>query len=140
MTYKILLMLHFIFIGLGLGLSASNFVNTRLSLGKSGDMAKGLGLQRKTIAMIGDGVITGIWLSGIALVMYRDGQGLSGWFHAKMAFAILLTIAHVMARRAGGEMLRTSNPALLPRVSLFIAATWLSALAAVILAVMAFEG
>ena len=102
-----MLIMHLAFMGLGIGMSCSNFVNTRLAAGKTGDIAIGLGLQRRTIASIGDSVITVIWLSGFLLLQMRDWEGLNGWFYAKMAFVVALTLSHIMARRTGAEMMRS---------------------------------
>jgi uncharacterized membrane protein len=134
-----MLIMHLAFMGLGIGLSFSNFVNTRLAAGKTGDIAIGLGLQRRIIASIGDTVITLIWLSGFLLLQMRAGEGLNGWFYAKIAFVVLLTLSHIMARRTGAEMMRSGNGALLSRVSLYIAGVWVSALIALALAVLAFN-
>ena len=134
-----MLIMHLAFMGLGIGMSCSNFVNTRLAAGKTGDIAKGLGLQRRTIANIGDSVIAAIWLSGFLLLQMRGWEGLNGWFYAKIAFVVALTLSHIMARRTGAEMMRTGNGALLSRVSMYIAGVWVSALIALALAVIAFE-
>jgi uncharacterized membrane protein len=134
-----MLIMHLAFMGLGIGMSCSNFVNTRLAAGKTGDIAIGLGLQRRTIASIGDSVITVIWLSGFLLLQMRDWEGLNGWFYAKMVFVVALTLSHIMARRAGAEMMRTGNGALLSQVSIYIAGVWVSALMALALAVLAFS-
>ena len=101
-------------------------------------MAIGLGLQRRTIASIGDTVITLIWLSGFLLLQLRGWEGLNGWFYAKIAFVVLLTISHIMARSTGAEMMRSGNGALLSRVSRYIAGVWVFALVALALAVIAF--
>ncbi len=135
---QLFLTLHLFFIAMGVGMSCSNFINTRLSLGKTGDMAKGLGLQRRTVAQIGDGIIAGIWVSGVLLLWASGGEGLNGWFHAKMAVVVLLTLSHIMARRTGGQMMRSGNAALLPRVSFFIGGVWILAITALALAVLAF--
>ena len=134
-----MLIMHLAFMGLGIGMSCSNFVNTRLAAGKTGDIAKGLGLQRRTIALIGDSIIAAIWLSGIILLQLRGTDGMNNWFYAKIAFVVLLTVSHIMARRTGAAMMRTGNGALLSRVSLYIAGVWVSALAALALAVLAFN-
>ena len=134
-----MLIMHLAFMGLGIGLSCSNFVNTRLATGKTGDIAKGLGLQRRTIASIGDTVITLIWLSGFLLLQLRGWEGLNAWFHAKIVFVVLLPLSHIMARRTGAEMMRSGNGALLPRLSLYIAGVWISALTALALAVLPFN-
>jgi uncharacterized membrane protein len=133
-----MLIMHLAFMGLGIGMSCSNFVNTRLAAGKTGDIAIGLGLQRRTIASIGDSVITVIWLSGFLLLQMRDWEGLNGWFYAKMVFVVALTLSHIMARRTGAEMMRTGNGTLLSQVSMYIAGVWISALIALALAVIAF--
>ncbi len=137
--HQLLLSLHLIFIASGVGLSFSNFINARLSLGTSGDVAKGLALQRRWVSRIGDGVIAGIWITGAALLSARGMEGLNSWFHAKLAFVVLLTLSHIMARRTGGKMMRSGNAVLLPRLSLYILGVWISAMMAVVLAVLAFE-
>jgi uncharacterized membrane protein len=139
---NLLLMAHLILIAMGTGMSFSNFVNIRLSQGQSGDIAKGLSLQRRTIAQIGDVVIALIWVTGLSLLWTRNatlGPEQSGWFYAKIGFVILLTACHFMARRTAGTMVRTGNMSLLSRLELFAAGVWLSALASIILAVIAFE-
>jgi uncharacterized membrane protein len=135
---KLLLIAHLIFIAMGTGMSFSNFVNVRLAEGQTGDIAKGLALQRRTIAKIGDAVIALIWVSGLAL-LWTVAPETSSWFHAKIAFVLLLTVSHVMARRTGIELARGGNTALLARLELYAAGVWLSALAAILLAVVAFE-
>lgn len=133
-----MLIMHSGFMALGIGMSCSNFVNTRLAAGQTGDIAKGLGLQRRTIASIGDSIIAGIWLSGIILLQMRGTDGLDTLFYAKMGFVLLLTLSHIGARSTGVEMMRSGNGALLSRVSLYIGGVCIAALAALALAVLAF--
>ena len=135
---KLLLIAHLILIAMGTGMSFSNFVNIRLAQGQSGDIAKGLALQRRVIGRIGDAVIALIWVSGLAL-FWTAAPETSGWFHAKLGFVVLLTASHIMARRTGIAFARSGNAALLARLELFAAGVWLSALAAILLAVIAFE-
>lgn len=139
---QVLLMLHLVLIAMGTGMSFSNLVNVRLSRKEQGDRFKALGLQRLTIARIGDGVIALIWLTGIALFLATDTRSLiaNGWFQAKLAFVILLTLNHFMARRTAGALAATGNMALLARLHMFIGGVWLSAIIAICLAVMAFPG
>jgi uncharacterized membrane protein len=134
-----LLILHIMVIALGTGMSFSNLVNTHLAQGKTGEMAKGLGMQRMTISRIGDAVIALIWLTGLLLLWLRGGVA-DPYFHAKLAFVVLLTISHGMARRTGGQMARAGNLALLPRLQLFIAGVFVSALASILFAMLAFHG
>ena len=135
---KLLLIAHFILIALGTGMSFTNFVNVRLAQAQSGDIAKGLALQRRTMAKIADAVIALIWVSGLAL-MWTAAPETSGWFHAKVGFVVLLTVSHIMARRTGVAFTRSGNAALLSRLELYAAGVWLSALAAILFAVIAFE-
>jgi hypothetical protein len=139
-AHKLLLILHLLVIALGLGFSASNFINTRLSLGQGGELAKGLGLHRRTIARFGDGVIALIWISGLALLWQRGTDGLLPAFHVKMLFVVLLTLFHGLGRATGEKMRRDGNMALLPRLSLFIGGGALSAMLALGTAVLAFDG
>src|SRR5687768_4911644 len=71
---QILLMAHLILIAMGTGMSFSNLVNAQLSQSEQGDRFKALGSQRRVIAQIGDGVITLIWLTGIALIWLSNGR------------------------------------------------------------------
>jgi uncharacterized membrane protein len=134
---KLLLIAHLMFIAMGTGMSFSNFVNVRLAKGQTGDIAKGLALQRRTMARIGDAVIALIWVSGLALLWVAAPE-ISGWFHAKLGFVVLLTLSHAMARRTGIEIARSGNTGLLSRLELYSAGVWISALAAILLAVVAF--
>ena len=133
-----LLILHLMAIALGTGMSFSNFINAGLSAREEGERFKALGLQRKTIAQLGDGVITIIWITGVGL-WWLHGPVSSGWFHAKLVMVVALTASHFLARHSGGELARTGNRAALGRVRLFAAGVWLSALLAITFAVMAFE-
>jgi uncharacterized membrane protein len=138
-THQLLLTLHLIIIALGIGFTASNFINARLALGQSGDMAKGLGLHRRTIAQYGDWVIMLIWISGALLLWQRGGMaGLPAAFHVKLLFVILLTVFHGLGRATGGKMQREGNMAALPKLGMFILGGWLSAVAALVCAVLAF--
>jgi uncharacterized membrane protein len=132
-----LLAAHLILIALGTGMGFSQLVNIALAKSQSGDMARGLGLQRRAITKIADSVIALIWVSGLALYVNLGGVE-SGWFHAKLAFVVILTASHFMARRTGGEMMRTGNAALLGKLNLFVAGVFGSAVIAIILAVLAF--
>jgi uncharacterized membrane protein len=139
---RFLIMAHLILIAMGTGMSFSNLVNVRLAMSTQGEGFKALALQRRVIARIGDGIIALIWLSGIALLLMRppSSLGSNGWFQAKLAFVVLLTINHFLARRTAGEMARSGNATLLPRLQIFIGGVWLSAVVAICLAELAFRG
>ena len=139
---QFLLMIHLMLIAMGTGMSFSNIVNLRLSLKEQGERFKALGLQRRTIAQIGDGVIALIWLTGIALFVINDPAALiaNGWFQAKLAFVVLLTVNHFLARRTAGAMAASGDRSLLSRLQIYVGGVWLSALIAIALAVLAFPG
>ena len=134
-----LLTLHLIVIAMGIGLSLSNFINTKLALGNGIEYAKGLGLQRKTIARMADGVIALIWVTGIVLLLMRGMAGLGGAFHLKLAFVVALTVSHALARRYGARMQKATSLNLLPRQSNMILGVFVSAIAALICAEIAFR-
>jgi uncharacterized membrane protein len=141
--HNLLLMAHLIVIAIGTGMSFANYINIRVAEGEQGDRFAALSYLRRTIGQIGDVIIALIWVTGVVLVWNRIALGLyepSGWFYAKVSFVVLLTLCHLMARRTGSELARTGDRArLYPRIELFASGVWLSALAAIMLAVMAFE-
>jgi uncharacterized membrane protein len=130
--------LHLLVIALGIGFSTSNFINTRLALGQGAEFAKGLALQRRTIARIGDAVIALIWVTGLLLLWLRDWQVGSSAFHIKMLFVVLLTLAHGYGRSLGERMRREGNMQKLPQLSLTIGTVSASAIIALLCAVLAF--
>lgn len=139
--HTVLLIAHLMAIAVGTGMSFGNYVNLRRAAAESGEAAAALGRLRRVVGRIGDVVITLIWVTGLALLwtwMARGGPAPGGWFHAKLAFVVLLTLSHAMARRTSGRMALSGNAALLGRVELFVAGTWASALASILLAVLAF--
>jgi hypothetical protein len=137
----ILLIAHLIVIAMGTGMSFSNFVNLRLAGGMTGEGAKALSRLRMVLARVADVVIALIWVTGFALLWARGSSGLealSGWFYAKLAFVVALTLCHGLARGFAGRMQRTGDMSLMGRVELAVAGVWLSALAAIVFAVLAF--
>lgn len=135
------LFLHLLAIATGLGFSLSNFINVRLALKGVPETGKGLALQRMTIARLGDFVIALIWLTGLAALWLRGGfDGLGGSFHAKLGFVVLLTAAHGLGRATAGQIKRTGNMALLPRLGTAVLIVWASAVVALGLAVVTFSG
>jgi uncharacterized membrane protein SirB2 len=138
----VLLIAHLMAIAVGTGMSLGNYVNLRHAASEAGDRAAALAGLRRTIGRIGDVVILLIWASGLALLWAWMAQGASapgGWFHAKLAFVVLLTVCHGLARHTSGRMAKSGNAALLGRVELFVAGVWISALASILLAVLAFN-
>ena len=136
----ILLIAHLIAIATGTGMSIANYINIRIAAGEKGERREALAFLRRTIARIADVVILAIWITGIGL--WRNlppTDELNSWFVVKIAFVVLLTLCHGLARMTAGRMMRTRDQSLYPRMELFVSGVWISALAAIILAVLAFE-
>jgi uncharacterized membrane protein len=137
-----LLVAHLMVIAIGTGMSFGNYINLRHAQRETGDRAAALAGLRRTIARIADVVIALIWITGLALLwalMAAGGPAPGGWFYAKLGFVVVLTVCHGLARATAGRMARTKDAALLGRVEFFVAGVWLSALASIVLAVIAFR-
>lgn len=138
----VLLIAHLMLIAIGTGMSFGNYINLRHAESETGERAAALAALRSTVGRIGDVVIVLIWASGIALVWDRIAAGApapEGWFYAKLAVVVLLTVSHALARRTSGIMARTGDASLRDRVELCVAGVWLAALTAIVLSVIAFE-
>ena len=61
------------------------------------------------------------------------------WLGAGVSVVVLLTLCHGLARMTGGRMFRTGDQSLYPRMELLVSGVWMSALAAILLAVLAFQ-
>jgi uncharacterized membrane protein len=138
MMKTILLIAHLIAIAMGTGMSISNYVNLRVAKGVLGEGRKALAQLRGVIARIADIVIAVIWLTGIGL-WWALPQAPNSWFLIKIAFVVLLTVSHGLVRLTAARIKRTGDQSLMPRLEIFVSGVWLSALAAIILAVLAFE-
>ena len=136
----ILLIAHLIAIATGTGMSIANYINIRIAAGETGDRRAALAFLRRILARIGDIVILAIWITGIGLFYSLPPQDEPNrWFMVKIGFVVLLTICHGLARMTAGKMMRTGDQSLYPRMELLVSGVWMSALAAIILAVLAFE-
>ncbi len=134
----LILTLHLIAIAMGIGMTFSNLVNASLSLGNPAEFQKGLGLQRRMIGRIGDIVILSIWISGGLALWLRGHEGLGTAFAFKIAFVVLLTLAHVRGRTLGERMRREAHLNHVGDQRNLMLAGWLLAVAALICAVITF--
>ena len=136
----ILLIAHLIAIATGTGMSIANYINLRIASGEKGDRAAALAYLRRVLARIADIVIAAIWITGIGLWLNLPATDEPNiWFAVKIGFVVLLTLSHGLARMTAGRMARTGDTSLYARMELFVSGVWMSALAAIILAVLAFE-
>jgi hypothetical protein len=134
----VVLTLHLIVIAMGIGMTFSNLVNATLSLGNTAEFQKGLGLQRRTVGRIGDIVILLIWVTGGLALWLRGHQGLGTAFAFKIAFVILLTMAHIRGRTLGEHMRREGHLNLVVDQRNLMLAGWVLAIAALVCAVISF--
>jgi len=136
----ILLIAHLMAIATGTGMSIANYVNIRIAAGETGERRAALAQLRRTLAQFADIVIAFIWITGISLFwLLPAGEGRNGAFIAKIAFVVILTVCHGLARMTAGRMARSGDQLLFPRLEMLVSGVWLSALLAIILAVLAFE-
>lgn len=136
----ILLIAHLIAIATGTGMSIANYINIRVAAGETGDRRAALAFLRRILARIADIVILAIWITGIGLFFnLPPADAPNSWFIVKIGFVVLLTVCHGLARMTAGKMLRTGDQSLYPRMELLVSGVWMSALAAITLAVLAFE-
>ncbi len=136
----ILLIAHLIAIATGTGMSIANYINIRIAAGEKGERREALAFLRRILARIADVVILAIWITGIGLwTVLPPVDEPNSWFVVKIGFVVLLTLCHGLARMTAGRMMRTGDASLYPRMELFVSGVWMSALAAIILAVLAFE-
>jgi uncharacterized membrane protein len=136
----ILLIAHLIAIAMGTGMSIANYINIRIAAGEQGERRAALAFLRRIVARIADIVILAIWITGIGLWLnLPPAEEPNSWFLVKLGFVVLLTLCHGLARMTAGRMMRTGDQSLYPRMELFVSGVWMSALAAIILAVLAFE-
>ena len=136
----ILLIAHLLAIATGTGMSIANYINIRIAAGETGDRREALAFLRRILARIADIVILAIWITGIGLFysLPPDGEP-NSWFMVKIGFVLLLTLCHGLARMTAGRMIRTGDQSLYPRMELLVSGVWMSALAAIIFAVLAFQ-
>lgn len=136
----ILLIAHLIAMATGTGMSIANYINIRIAAGETGDRRQALAFLRRILARIADIVILAIWITGIGLFVSLPPQDApNSWFVVKIGFVVLLTLCHGLARMTAGKMMRTGDQSLYPRMELFVSGVWMSALAAITLAVLAFS-
>ena len=136
----ILLIAHLIAIATGTGMSIANYINIRIAAGEKGERREALAFLRRIVARIADVVILAIWITGLGLWLnLPPAEEPNSWFVVKLGFVVLLTLCHGLARMTAGRMMRTKDQTLYPRMELFVSGVWMSALAAIILAVLAFE-
>ena len=140
-----LVALHIYALALGTGFSAANLLNLRLARAADDPGRAALAQLRLTLGRIGDGVVSLIWLTGLALALrFTSGDGtaasaLPPAFHAKMLFVLTLTLCHAGSRWAAGQVMRKGRKRFMPWVFRCTLGTHISAVAAIALAVASFR-
>lgn len=136
---QLFLIIHLLSIAFMLGIGFSNIVGFRVAKGLSGDMAKGIASHREALIPYGDIFFVTILISGAILLWgIGGGQGLSPWFHVKMAAVAIWVIGYVLMRLRIITFLKSRDLSLIPRVRMFAHIAIAAASIALICAVLAF--
>ncbi len=136
----ILLALHLMAVATGTGMSIANYVNIRIAAGEKGDRRASLVYLRRVLARFGDVVIAAVFATGIALYVAEPSQdAMNGWFVALLLSSAALLICHAAARMTASKMMANKDDSLYPRMEMLVSGVWLSALASILFAVLAFE-
>jgi hypothetical protein len=137
--HQTLLALHLLAMALGIGITFSNLVNFRLVKTQSGDVAKGLNLQRAAMHRYTDIAFVTILLSGGLLLANLGGaSGLGIRFHIKMAAVAVFVVGYVLARFTVMQIQRSGDTNLIKRVKMSAHIAIIGAVLAAIFAVMTF--
>jgi uncharacterized membrane protein len=135
--HNVLLIVHLLAMALGIGITFSNLINFRLLKSNTGDVAKGLNLQRGALHRYTDIAFVAIIVSG-GLLLANLGSVANMWFHIKMAAVLVYIAGYVFARFTVMKIQTTGNTALVPRVKMAAHIAISGAVLAVICAVMTF--
>jgi hypothetical protein len=133
------LIIHLLAIAMALGIGFSNIVGFRVAKGLGGDMAKGISAHRESLIPYGDVFFVTIVASGMILLWGIGGpQGLSPWFHAKLAFVAIWMIVYVLMRLRIRKFLASRDVSLITLIRTYAHLAIASATVALICAVMTF--
>ena len=142
MTFnQILLIFHLLAMALGVGITFANIVNFRLVKSQTGDVVKGLNMQRMATYRYTDiAFVTILATGGLMLANLGGNVGVRPWFHVKMAAVLIYVLGYVAARYSMIQLQNGGDPALVKRVKLFAHVAITGAVLAVVFAVLAFGG
>jgi uncharacterized membrane protein len=136
---QVFLIIHLLAIAMALGIGFSNIVGFRVAKNLGGDMAKGIAAHRESLIPYGDIFFVTIIASGLILLWgIGGGQGLSPWFHAKMAFVLVWMIVYVVMRLRIRKFLASRDMTLIALIRTYAHIAITAATVALICAVMAF--
>jgi hypothetical protein len=136
---QLFLIIHLLAIALALGVGFSNIVGFRVAKNLGGDMAKGIATHRESLIPYGDIFFVTIIASGLILLWgIGGGQGLSPWFHVKMAFVGVWAIIYILMRLRVIKFLANRDMSLIALIRTYLHITLAAATVALICAVMAF--
>lgn len=137
--FELLKMAHLIAVAMASGLLLAAYIVLRASARRESE--PGIGLARRTIVDVIGFSVALVWISGLTLLWSRYGAGdreLSAWFYAKIAAAMLFTLAVVM-ERMGALGSPAGHPVAARRIAeRWVSVAWLMALLTVCLAVISF--
>ncbi len=136
---QFLLIIHLLAISIGLGIGFSNIVGFRVAKNLGGDMAKGIAAHRESLIPYGDIFFVTILVTGGLLLWSIGGtQGLSPWFHVKMAAVAVWVVVFILMRLRIRQFLASRDMSLVPRIRLLSHILITAVVAAIICAVLTF--
>ncbi len=136
---QFLLIIHLLAISIGLGIGFSNIVGFRVAKNLGGDMAKGIAAHRESLIPYGDIFVVTILVTGGLLLWSIGGpQGLSPWFHVKMAAVAVWVVVFILMRLRIRQFLASRDMSLVPRIRLLSHILITAVVAAIICAVLTF--
>lgn len=138
--HQILLFVHLFAVAVAMGIGVANIVSFRVSRNTTGEVAQGVAKAREATLVYSDIFVTLIVAAGLLLLWNRGTEGLSFWFHIKMAAVALWLICFIVMRLTIRSFLKTRNAALMPRIRMLAHAAITGATLAMFCAVMAFAG
>ena len=137
--HQLVLIIHFFAIALGIGVGFSNLYGLYIGKSQPPEINKGMAFLRTSLRIPMDVVVLFILLSGgILLYILGGSAGLNGWFQVKMVAVLVFLVGYVFMRYTVGQMMKTGNMALAGRVGNIARVTWVSAVIAMLCAVMTF--
>ncbi len=139
--HQILLFVHLFSVAIVLGMGFTNIIGFRVAKGLAPEMAQGIAKLREATLRYADIFVTLLVLAGLSLLWNRGGtEGLSSWFHIKMAAVVVWLGGFIYMRISIARFLKTRDMTILPRIKTIAHVAITGAAVALFCAVMTFAG
>ena len=133
------LIIYLLSIALVLGIGFSNIVGFRVARTAGGEKALGIAAHREALIPYADILVVLVLASGLTLLWAIGGaQGLSVWFHIKMAAVAVWILAYILMRLRIRKFLANRDMSLLGLIRAYAHVAISAAVLALICAVLTF--